>query len=727
MAMHLTTKPLSLHAPDGPLTLWRSRDGIPEIHAAGELGAAFGLGWSHGLDRQLQLLLTRIVLQGRAAELLSGDPLLLNSDRAMRRLNLLPDAAAQLRALEPFVRAQLEAYCAGLNLALEQCGTVWELRLLGVRPEPWSVGDCLRLGKAFGFIGLADSQGAMERLLLQMIQQGVGDAQLRELFPYLGDPVDRQLLGRVRLEPPFVPAGLGPSSGLPRARASNNWAVAAARSATGQALLCGDPHLEVNRLPAIFQEVLIHLPDNRLAGVSLPGIPGLLLGRTRHIAWSATYAFMDMLDLRIEHCRDGHYRRGRHWHRLRLREEQLGVKRGQPVTQRCFETDLGVVEGEPDRGEGYFLVACWSAARGCGAGDFNALLRLPAARSAEAAMALLRRIESSAFNYVIADRDGHIGYQMSGRCFRRPPGVSGLLPTPAWDPAYDPQGFVAPEELPALFDPPEGIIVTANQDLNHWGRGARPINLCMGAYRAERIAQMLTDGRRLDVEAMRQIQADLYSLQAERLMHVIRPLLPDTPAGRCLRNWDLTYRADSLGATRFEAVYAAWLRAVFGDGGLGRAAVDHLLNETSVITDYYANFDAILLQERSAWLGERSRGALLRQAIDEGLAAAAPPYGHTRQIMLQHLLFGGKLPRWLGFDRGPIALPGNRATVLQGQIFRVGGRTTTFSPAYRFIADLADGLTLHSNLPGGPSDRRFSPWFASELDNWRCGTYKTLR
>jgi penicillin G amidase len=94
--------------------------------------------------------------------------------------------------------------------------------------------------------------------------------------------------------------------------------------------------------------------------------------------------------------------------------------------------------------------------------------------------------------------------------------------------------------------------------------------------------------------------------------------------------------------------------------------------------------------------------------------------------MLENIFFGGKLPRFLGFDRGPITLIGDLATPHQGQIYESAGRKTTFAPSYRMVTDLATD-EIHTNLAGGPSDRRFSKWYCSDLDNWINGRYKTLR
>jgi penicillin amidase len=313
---------------------------------------------------------------------------------------------------------------------------------------------------------------------------------------------------------------------------------------------------------------------------------------------------------------------------------------------------------------------------------------------------------------------------MSGRLYNRPSGISGLIPLPGWEKKYDPDGYVEKEKLPSQYNPEDGIIVTANQDLNHLG-DSNPINLPMGIYRADRIRQLLLQKENLDISHMKAMHYDLYSLQAENFMEIIRPLLPDTENGNILKEWDHKYDADSKGAMLFESIYLSLIYTVFGENGLGKDVVDFIFKETPLFNDYYANLDRILMQESSVWFSGQTRESIYRKAIDKGLNVQAKPYGETRTVMLSHLLFGGQLPGFFGYDYGPLALPGNRATIPQGQIFQSAGRTTTFSPCYRFIADMAY-QELHTNMPGGPTDRRFSKWYTSDMENWKKGIYKVL-
>lgn len=723
--MKLGHKKITLRGADGAVEIIRGVGGVPVLEAASTRDMQFGLGWTHAADRQLEALLMRVLLRGRAAECLQGDPALIEIDKFMRLMDFLPqaDLEGEMAKLQPQVRAELDSYCAGFNQGLADCGLIWEMRLMGYKPDPWSVADCLLLGKAFGFVGLVDAQMGAQRLLIQMIQNDLPEAKIRELFPYLSEPIDYDLIKKIELSPPLVPEAVKWLAKLPKFQASNNWAVSGRHTASGAAFLCGDPHLEVNRLPAIWQEIVAHLPDDTIIGACIPGAPGPIVGRTSRIAWSATYSFMDMLDFRIEQCQGGKYRRGEQWREFRARQEIIKVKKGQPISFTVYENEHGVLEGDPFA-EGHKLVLGWSARHGCGAGEFNGLLNLLRCQDVAQAMACFRELDAATFNFVIADDSGNIGYQMSGRMFQRAPGLSGLLPMPGWEAKHNHQGYVDKHKLPSQYNPAEGFIVTANQDLNHLGT-AKPINLPMAPYRANRISQLLRQGRQMGVDYFKAMHFDLHSLQAERFMALLRPLLPDSQQGRLLADWDLSYQADSLGATAFESVYLAMIRVVFGDGGMGRPVIDYVLTETGAFNDYYGNFDEVIMKADSAWFDGRPREELLRRALEEGLAQPVKPYGQTRQIMLSHLLFGGKLPAWLGFDHGPIALPGGRATIPQGQIFKSAGRLTTFSPSLRFICDMAT-RQLHSTLAGGPSDRRFGPWYVNGVQDWLAGNYKLL-
>jgi penicillin amidase len=686
-----------------------------------------GLGYAHALDRGLQILMMRVLGQGRAAELLDGSDEMVGVDRFFRRMNWTGGTAAQLEKLSERAVRLVDAYCEGVNERLQR-KLPWELRLVGVRFEPWTPSDCLMLSRMIGYLTLAQSQAEIERLFVEMVQGEVPRPLLEELFPGLLEGLDEELVRKVRLGERIVPEAVRWQSAIPRMMASNSWVVAGSRTASGAPLLSNDPHLEVNRLPNVWYEVALRWDTGSAVAMSMPGLPALLIGRNAHMAWGATYTFMDAVDSWIEDCKDGCYRRGEEWVPFRERRETILRKGGAPVEVVFHENDHGALDGDPSE-PGLYLTTLWSTSSS-GAASLMAALDIPEARTVQEGMALLGRVES-AWNWVLADGEGHIAYQMSGLMPRRRAGIRGFVPLPGWDPANDWQGFVPPEELPRCVDPPEGFIATANQDLNHLGL-ADPINMPMGPYRAARIAALLADDDQITVERTRRMHMDLVSPQAEALMALLRPLLPATPAAEELASWDLCYDTESRGAALFEAVYSALLVAVFGGGDsadrMGGAVARYLDEETGAFVDFYANFDRILLSPESAWFGEESREQIFRRVLEETLDASAAPsgtWGDRQRFTMSHMLLGGKLPRWLGFDRGPYSLIGGRATIHQGQIYRSGGRVTSFAPSMRLVVDLAEEGAWTA-LGGGPSDRRFSKWYASGIAGWLAGELKRV-
>lgn len=710
---------MRLTGPD-PVTITRDARGIPQVCARDELGAYRGLGFCHGRDRSIQLAITRLAGRGRMAEHLRGGDELLEIDVTFRTLGLHVDAAEEVAKLGAGGSGSAElvgAYCAGVSEALAGRAP-WELRLAGLqRLDPWTPEDCVIVSRLAGWVSLAQSQGEMEDLLVDLVRAGVGRELLDELFPGALAGLDEQLVRGLRGGRRLVPEAVRWSTALPRPVASNNWALAPSRTRSGRALLANDPHLEVGRLPAVWQEVGVRAGERWFAGATMPGLPGMLVGRGGDLAWGATYAFMDATDSWIEDCRDGRCRRGEdEWVEAHERVETIHRRGEDPLVLSVFETDRGVLDGDP-REPGLRRATRWSAGRGAGAASIEAAIAMFRARDVGEGMAAAGRIES-AFNWVMADRHGSIGYQMSGLHPVRGDGASGLVPLPAWDEATAWRGWTDPEDLPRLRDPAEGMIVTANQDLGRLGR-VRPQNLPMGDSRAARIEQLLSERDDWDVAGVAAVQLDERAPQAERFMEHLRPLLPPGPNGDLLRAWDCSYPPESRAATLFERWYRALILEVVG-GVAGADVARYLLDETGIVADFYSNLDAILLSERSAWFAGRTREQLYEQVALRALATTPRPWGERQRVTMRHLLLGGRLPAWMGFDRGPFALPGSRGTPRQGTVYRSGGRETSFAPSLRFVTDFAEEV-VHSALSGGPSDRRQSRWYVSCLDDWLAG------
>jgi penicillin amidase len=724
--MKITDTETVFKATKGSVTIKRIAGGVPHITADHEVDLYWGLGYMHGTDRQLAMWLMKLIGKGRASEKLAADEELIAADKYMRWISLDGDAKQEVKNFSPETKRVVDAYCAGVNRGAADSGVPFEFKLAGYRPDAWTPEDIGIMAMIIGFIGLTQSQGDAERLIMQMIQQGVSIDKLMELFPVMERPKKEliDIINRTNIANPMVPESVRWLSTLTRFPASNSWAVSPARSKSKKAIVCGDPHLEVNRLPGIWYEAVLVSGDFYAMGVSLPGIPGIVLGRSNNIAWSVTFAFMDTVDYFIEDVAGGKCLRGKKRVPLTVREEVVRPKKKAPITLKFYESENGVIEGDPST-DGLWLSFCWSARRGTIAPSLDSVLKVPKAKNVKQAMSAFAGITFAAFNWIAADTAGNIGYQMSGNFPKKKKGTSGLLPYLGWDATHRWAGFVPATSYPRAYNPTENCLATANEDLSALAKV--PVqNLPMGPYRGDRIRELLKKSTSLDVEAMKKIQYDLYSLQAQYFMKIIKPLLPDTKNGRILREWDLRYNTESLGATLFERIYTELIRIVFGRLGVGPEVIDYALAETGLFNDYFGNFDRILLAPKSLWFGDMKRQDIYQQAVDAALEKPARPYGKTHKILMANMFFGGKLPRILGFDFGPVELPGNRATIVQGQIFKTAGRITSFAPSYRMITDLSE-TAIHTNFPGGPSDRRYSPYYTSDIGNYMNGRYKILK
>ncbi|MFO7903054.1 MAG: penicillin acylase family protein [Planctomycetota bacterium] len=701
--------------------IWRDEHGVPHVLANDRRELYWGQGVVHATDRGLQMLLTRIIVQGRTSELLTATDQALHVDKFFRKMNWHGGEEPSFERLGDAERECLQAYCDGANHVFSK-RVPWELRLLRYHHEPWTPWDMCALSRLIGYVMLQQCQATIERLLIEMIQAGVERPALEELFPGLLQNADFDLLRQVKLGERVVPPEVTWCGSAMRMMGSNNWAVSGDRTASGHAFLCNDPHLEGNRLPNAWSEIVLRVGDRYMAGGSMPGAPGVIIGRNNDVAWGATYTFADAVDSWVERCKDGHYfREPDQWVPFHRRQETILRKGKTPVTIVFHENDHGVLDGDPHV-ENLYLATRWAAAKS-GPKTLGLLFQLWDVGDVEQARGVLGQFETS-WNFVIADRHGNIGYQMSGLIPRRGPSQQGFVPLPGWKPENDWQGFERPEDLPRELNPSGGFIVTANNDLNSLGQ-ASPSNMPMGPYRAERIAEVLGQNSSCTLADMQALQFDLRSAQAARFMEYLKPVLPSTEQGDILRHWDFTYTENSLGAFLFEQFYHALTREVFGTDMLGEAVVDYLAAETGTFMDFFWNFDRILLAETSVWFRRRNRQQLYQEVAERALNVEPRPWGEGRQYLLGHLLLAGRLPRLFGFDRGPITATGNRATVHQGQICRRSGRLTTFVPSFRLVTDMGENC-LWTTLLGGPSDRRFSRWYCSDLSDWLQGRYKPI-
>ncbi|MCC7347851.1 MAG: penicillin acylase family protein, partial [Variibacter sp.] len=424
LAMVFTTLPdareeLSVASLSAPVTIALDEHGIPRIAARNERDAAVALGYLHARDRMFQMEMMRRGAAGRLAEILGERALRL--DRFSRTMGLAQRARADLDALSPEARDLLEAYAEGVNALLAARGRLAAPEFLALgEPEAWKPEHSLLWGKVMGLWLSGSWRRDIER---ERLARTIPAERLRLLWPEddsagrpdLAAVLDPGALRRMLAQVPVF----GQDAPLPDS-ASNAWAVASARSASGAPLLAADPHLGF-QAPIIWYLARIDLPDGRFrAGATAPGVPAIVIGRNERLAWGFTTTHSDTQDVFVERLINAEtYVTPFGPQRFAVREERIAVRgREEPVILRVRETRHGPVvsdlDARPgDEGPTVLAVAMANLAPEDTAAD--GLLALNRATTMEEARAAAALLTSPPQNLMVAEASGRIAQYLVGR------------------------------------------------------------------------------------------------------------------------------------------------------------------------------------------------------------------------------------------------------------------------------------------------------------------------
>ncbi len=684
--------------------------GVPHMIAAAELDLVTALGYLHANDRLTQMELGRRAVAGRLSEILGEATLEL--DREARRLRLREASERLWLSAGRESRRWLEAYSAGVNAWLEERGSDLPptLTLLRVAPEPWSPDDSLAMVLLMGR-DLSFWQGRPEEERFRWLGE-LGFERTREL---IGDPVVHRpagldqlaaswLQGARRARPPMQVAISG----------SNNWALGAARAVEGAALVANDPHLGF-RLPGHWYQVHLRAPGVEAGGMTIPGVPGIVIGQTADVAWALTNVMLDDQDLFLEELGpDGKsVRRGDGWTPIEVRREALPVRGGAGETLELWTSDVGpMFPADPELGLPLRSLR-WTGH--LDADPLSAFLTLLRAGSVDEIPEGLAGYVCPAQNLVAVDRYGGLLYTVLGRLPRRRAG-DGRLPAFAADPASGWDGLEPRERNPLVLDPGDQLLVTANHDIRPPGY-ATPLTAEFDLpARAERIRRLLDARPAWQRTELGGVQTDVTSLYALRLVELVEDRYEGSAARawQALREWDGGMRLHGPAAL-FVLFEQRLFEAVFSDE-LDPSAV-HAINRRRWLVDLLEGrmserwFDDVDTRERTETRRQVLQDVLAR-AWDAGVERWGPDpagwrYGDLHRLVLRHPL--GALPmlgRWM--NRGPFPLAGSATTVnALGGPWEGDLRTVTYGPSMRWIAQPGAGNRALAVLPAGQSGH---PW-----------------
>ena len=729
---------------EGSVEIRRDRWGVPHISATTRHDLWFGQGYCHGQDRLWQLELYRRTASGRISEIAGAETL--DTDRLMRTIGFRRVAEREAAELEPELRGELEACCAGVNAAVEAARALpFEFQVLRLPFEPWRPADMLTAMKLLAF-GLSTN---WERELMRAeMTRELGPERAARLDPTypLGHPL------ATRPGDGFEGSGLEIASQIDRVRetlglaveatGSNNWAVSGRRSSSGSPILAGDPHLPPS-MPGIWYQAGIRLGDREARGASLPGVPGIFMGHNNDVAWTFTNVMADVEDLYVERIEGDRYEHNGEWRPLELIDEEIRVRGADPEPLTVRLTRHGPLVGDV-----------------LGTDDAEPLalrfggLDLPCVTPAQTAILeplngpeLVEGLAPHtlpASNLVWADRDGGIGYKLIGRLpIRR--GDCPDLPKPGWTDDYEWDGWIPYEELPESRDPDRGFLVTANNRIEPEDYPHHITSEYLDGYRARRIEWLITDREEHDLDGFAAMQTDDLSLPGLEVAHRLARLTGrdqrETAAIERLRSWDGRMSRESIAASIYMAFTIRLAREVARATIADRDLAERWLDKsntgfTTHVTSPWRWQTRLmdLWEEGDAELVGRPWDELALDSLRAALDYLADRYGSDPERWRWGRVHRMTFPHPLGeanplFDRifnRRLETGGAQETVSQIAFDPNDPFNAVWAPSWRMVVDMAEPETARWQTFTGQSGHPGSPHYDDLQERWLAGDMQPM-
>ena len=726
---------LSLTGLQAPVKVVRDEKGMPYIFAANWPDAFEAMGFVTAQDRLFQMELTRLVASGRIAELVGAKGLPL--DRRVRTIGIRRLAERHARLLQDDATVLFRHYIAGVNAFIEGPADdhPLEFRLAGMQPAPWTMVDALSV---MYYMSWSTSANIKTEIITQMLVERLGPARAEALLPLNVNPdEDRPAHSMTGLGPPGIdllgdrtiagyledgPLGVG----------SNNWVCGPAKSPGGKPILANDPHLDARILPGPWYPCGLITPQLTIVGAHIPGLPAMPVFRSDHLAAGITNAYGDVQDLYVETLdpsEAGHYLEGGRSIPFEVIEETLRYKddaapegfRQEKLLIRLTRRGPVISDVLPQLETGKVLSLRWAAAESMRPdSDFTRIMRAP---SAHAFREALRDWSTIQLNFVFADREGNIGWQVSGVLPNRT-GGGGTVPYVVRDDRDNWNGWIPFEAMPQAENPVEGWLGTCNHKTVRADYPYYYSSYFASSYRYRRLKELMSGHAAITAADHYRFQRDTRNVMAETMVPIMGPVLKahaDTRAmGELLAAWDCEDDADQVAPTVFHALYDRWAYNVFADE-LGETLARRML---SVWYFWQERFQAMVIAGQSPWFDDINTAGV-RETWQAMLYRAAQ---EVQQDLTSRL--GDDPDRWQwgrvhtitfvspirreGFGQSLLG-GGEHPVSGSGETLRRGGYefkqpfAVTLSASLRMVADLSDAEKVLAVIPGGVSGRVFHP------------------
>lgn len=709
----------------------RDEWGVPHIFASSDADLFLGYGYAMAQDRLWQLDYFRRKAMGRLAEVLGPDGL--EQDVIARTVGINRIAPRQLEYMASPTRALLEAFSEGINEAMlgSSGNPPIEFDLLEYEPEPWTPLDTVAIWCEFQWY----LTGRLPVIAIpDLAKRTLRDDALYEAF-MTGEAEEESIVPPGRYSPgESGPETLGNGFGGPEEGVgSNNWVVSGRRSASGAPMVASDPHIAFSATSFWYE---IHLSGGSFntTGAGYVGVPGIIFGRNERVAWGVTNNICAQRDLYLEKTdpgRPGSFLFDGEWEPAGSVMEKIQVKGGGTVARTVRLSRNGPIVNEllPAECRTDDPVSFkWTGATE--SDEITSLLAYNRAGSCREFRAALRDWATPTWSLGFADVDRHIGYQCVGRIPIK--GGWDRAYRPGWDPAHQWSGVIPFDGMPALSDPPEEWIRSAN---NRTAPRDFPYPLAgvwSSGYRALRIREMLEESGEHSRDGFARMQTDVLSMRAvESVPRLIRVLAgSDDPRVAAvmsyLETWDRRMTPDQVGASIFEVFFDHWSEAVAAQ----RFEADAVPLVAGAVSGLAVS---LLAGDPAGWFANGARDDAVLTALDGALDElegrlgkdmARWQWGKIHKVRLDHYLSGrGDLGSLLG--RGGEPVGGNGITVCNTG--HDPNYLASLGATYRLVADLGESpAALWAVDAAGQSGHPGSRHYCDQVGEWTAGRHHRI-
>lgn len=751
---HLITKSFPQY--EGELTLsglhhsvkiLRDEFAVPHIFAEDEHDLFFAQGYVHAQERLWQMDIARRAGEGRLSEVLGTSTL--KFDRMLRTVGFRHIAEQLEQTISPQSKAILEAYSDGVNAFIHSHKGKFpiEFDMLNYTPEDWQPIHSLMIARLMAWE--LNISWHTDIVLGELVAK-LGIEKASQIFPTYPENapviVERKIsekdlnILRYFSSLDFDRRKMFGTSGMHIG--SNAWAVSPQKSESGFAMLANDPHLGLG-VPAKWFEVHLSGGNVDVVGMSLPGTPLVILGHNKNIAWGLTNVMADDADFYFEKTDslkpEQYFYKGE-WKNFEMEYDTIAVKDSARIPLEIRRTIHGPVINSVYPLHEISSPAITMAWTGYEMSDeLLGIYKINTAHNWKLFLEGVKEFTVPGQNFVYADAVGNIGFKPGVRLPIRST-QNPTLPQDGSTGEYDWKGFVSFEQLPELFNPPEGFIATANNKTTN----TFPYhisNLWEPPSRIQRIRELLTKTEKLSVDDFKRIQMDYYSHFAKEMIPYLLSAydsvsVSDTRIKTALtyfRNWNFIEKNTDVPTSIFEVYFQKLIHNIFLDE-MG----EELFNQYIVLANMpYRITLSLLSTSDSAWFDDvttpqiETRDDIIRRSFSEAIEELQKQFGgemkewqwgklHT--ITFKHLFGDVKVLRTI-FNVGPFEVGGSGTTVNNGEFRFTRPFAMTLGPSTRHIVDFANLDGSLSVIPTGESGQPLSDHYSDQVQLWLKGEY----